>query len=55
MRVILVLSLLVLGACASGRELAMPSGDWHQINVGKWSAGPNDLTDPPPVTFLGHA
>jgi hypothetical protein len=55
MRAILLLSLLALGACADGHKLAMPSGDWHQINAGKWTAQPNDLTDPPPVTFMGHA
>lgn len=56
MRAILILlSALALSACASGHELAMPSGDWHQLNTGKWTANENDLTSPPPAPFLaGH-
>jgi hypothetical protein len=52
--IIILLSVLALSACASGTELAMPSGDWHQLNAGKWAASPNDLTTAPPASFVGH-
>ena len=54
MRLLIILSILALSACASGTELAMPSGDWHQLNAGKWTATVNDLTTPPPAAFAGH-
>jgi hypothetical protein len=52
--IIILLSILALSACASGSELAMPSGAWHQLNPGKWTASQNDLTTPPPASFAGH-
>jgi hypothetical protein len=52
--ILMLLSALALSACASGYELAMPSGDWHQLNAGKWTAHENDLTTPPPPAFAGH-
>jgi hypothetical protein len=44
---LLLASALALSACASQHELAMPGGDWHQLNAGKWAAQENDLTTPP--------
>jgi hypothetical protein len=44
---LLLASVLALAACAGRHELAMPGGDWRQLNAGKWTAQQNDLTTSP--------
>ena len=40
---------LMLVAC-DGRPLPIASGPVRQLNVGRWTPSPNDLTTPPAVS-----
>ena len=46
MRRVLLLALLGLAACSSGRELAMPRGEWFALNEGRWQPTAEDLRGP---------
>ncbi len=40
---------LAVAAC-DGRPLPVATGPVRQLNVGRWTPGPNDLTTPPAVS-----
>lgn len=42
----LLLVLLAIAGCSSGRELAMPRGAWFQLNPTHWTAQAGDLRGP---------
>ena len=47
-----LLLLLALAAC-DGRPLPVATGPVRQLNVGRWTPGPNDLSVPPAVSSTG--
>ena len=52
-RLTLALLLTLLAAGCANDPLPVASGPVRQLNVGKWTPGPNDLTAP--LAAPGHA
>ena len=54
-RLTLALLLPLAVAACDGRPLPVATGPVRQLNVGRWTPGPNDLTTPPAVSNTSAA